>query len=40
VVPVEVVVERVEVTGPTPARRVSWSPGAEGAPLERGARRE
>lgn len=28
----ELVVEAVCVAGPTPARRVSWSPGAEGAP--------
>ena len=25
---------KVEVVGPTPARRVSWTPGAEGAPME------
>lgn len=29
---------RCEREGPTPARRVSWIPGAEGAPSDLGAR--
>lgn len=28
----------LETEGPTPARRVSWIPGAEGAPMDLGAR--
>jgi hypothetical protein len=28
----------LETEGPTPARKVSWIPGAEGAPTDLGAR--
>jgi hypothetical protein len=40
IVEVVVVVEDGEREGPMPERRVSWRPGAEGAPVLYGARWE